>query len=75
MSEWKTMDSAPRDGTPILVSIYGEKQAVVRYINRHWTLYIERRDSKILQWIRGPEKWLALSKEPDMWMPIPTPYL
>lgn len=69
---WKSMDTAPRDGTRILVLIRGGKQQVVRWqrlwFMYHWIVYGEG-DT----WIAHRDKALVLGEDtqPIGWMHLP----
>ena len=61
MGEWQPMDTAPRDGTPVIVHECGE--VVIAY----W------RDS-IKKWIGPRDNYGdADYMQPDAWMPLPPP--
>lgn len=69
MSEWKTIDSAPKDGTPIMVSFVPSTTKPPR---------------NAVRWCRGPAKssfrWRILGAErhplrykPNIWTFLPSP--
>ena len=62
MGEWKTIDSAPKDGTRILVHECGD------IVIAHWGL------RGYAQW-NGPRDSYGEVEEmfPDLWMPLPPP--
>lgn len=61
-SEWKPIETAPRDGTRILLSCPEEMDA-----GHHWT----SADGKRSRWV-----WNGWPKyEPTKWMPLPQPPL
>jgi len=73
LSQWEPIETAPKDGTAILVLVYGSKNAVVRFIDGYWSVYHLETESRFMNWLRGPKDWLVLSKEPTHWMPLPEP--
>lgn len=80
MSKWKTIDSAPRDGTCVLLckAVNADGRAI------DWTgdlktaqVYIQ-----VAAWWGGEEAWIvycdmvrepALHFDPTHWMPLPSP--
>ena len=66
MSEWQPIETAPKDGTDILV-MTGETMHVVRWINIHGGFdYWAVDDNK-----HGP--FTLRGKAPTHWMPLPEP--
>lgn len=67
-SPWQPIETAPRDGTPILV-FYGERIGMDRYYVRYW----DRGD-----WATDKEGWVdhwrqIRPEQPTHWMPLPMP--
>jgi hypothetical protein len=62
MSEWKTIESAPKDGTPVLVHRVGEtpfpNPIVVKWDERAWMWRLTYSESRI--------------REPTHWAPLPS---
>lgn len=69
VTEWQSMDTAPRDGTPILaLEKYSDSPAIVKFRNNRWAQYsdgmpVEDLDAKIL----------CLNEEGMIWKPIRMP--
>lgn len=68
MSEWQLIETAPKDGTPIL-TFYADAHGMRRYSIRYWSSG---------DW--GPrsegwsDEWRQLRKDsPTHWMPLPEP--
>lgn len=66
MSEWQTIESAPRDGTPVLVAERGPNG---------WWIDVGENMYDISD---GPDKWRGressnVTCEPTHWMPLPEP--
>ena len=59
--EWKTIDSAPKDGTSVLVHECGD--VVIAYWHESMRKWIGPRDSY------GDADYMS----PDAWMPLPPP--
>jgi hypothetical protein len=65
MSEWRTMETAPRDGEPILMYSDGG-----RFIVRWWTADVQGGWSLDLG---GENECIVLREQDDMrWMPLPS---
>ena len=59
-SEWRTIDSAPKDGTAII--LYGAKG--------RYKVLVAKWDANWKAWQSEPGKWTAY---PTHWMPLPAP--
>lgn len=62
MSEWQPIETAPRDGTPILVGCVGRGVLIATWYER-MKCFSEA--------ITGTDLWGA--KTPTHWMPLPPP--
>jgi hypothetical protein len=67
-SEWKPIETAPKDGTPIL-ALYADAWGMRRYSVRYWSTG---------NWESGKEgwsdEWRQLRKDqPTHWQPLPPP--
>jgi hypothetical protein len=66
MSEWKPIETAPKDGTLIDVcNPHGDRTTDVRWEDGHWRHW----------WIGDFDgmEWRKLSIQPTHWMPRPAP--
>jgi len=67
MTEWQPIETAPRDGTNILVFKKFERH---RWLDHGWSYYIE-----IVYWFDGD--WIIMARAPPTnnnpthWMPLP----
>ena len=64
MSEWQPIETAPRDGRPLLCFISGADPVEQRYVLR----WVDDRYEKGWQ-EAGGEQWAMY--EPTAWMPLP----
>lgn len=64
MSEWKTIDSAPKDGTRIIGGSTGGRVEVVAHAQGNW-----RGDP----WREGHHLGRIAWIQPTHWMPLPEP--
>lgn len=71
MSEWQPIETAPLDGTRILVCA-GKKIVTVRFWRGKWTVY-GYDEIRWLGWLTGARQWLVLGSDmpPTHWMPLP----
>ena len=63
MSEWKTIDSAPKDGAKILASAVGDGWSAYNIVWWRW-----HKNGKTGSWHTTGSTWL-----PTHWMPLPAP--
>lgn len=77
--EWQPIETAPKDGTRILIKIKSGKQQVVRWerygMHSYWTIY-SHADSWINRlFSKGEKVQLVLNEDtlPTHWMPLPEP--
>jgi hypothetical protein len=77
MSEWQPIETAPKDGTPILA--YGEPHSgeppfgVVRWIaeTHEWWERVDAKTKKLVSEEAG--YWDGAGILPSFWMPLPAP--
>lgn len=65
MSEWKAIDTAPKDGTEVLVSE-----------GRDLPMYVAYWDDEVERWIdpgMSPHADAQFENAPTHWMPLPEP--
>jgi len=65
--EWKPIESAPKDGTTVLVGAYGVLGWRCRSAKMANNSYYEKR------WYSGQKTNHPLGYEPTHWMPLPNP--
>ena len=66
MSEWQPIETAPRDGAPVLIACVGEcgtKWMYVAWSKRSAWRFCERKDGS----------YYAVHDTPTHWMPLPEP--
>ena len=72
MSEWQSIETAPRDGTEILLKIplqWEEPQGRIGsgdYVSAYWY------DESSEFWVNRLDNWISLYR-PTHWMPLPKP--
>lgn len=67
MSDWQPIDTAPKDGSEILVNIDGKSRVV------HWGGGFSHKHHGRFPWVcqSGQNAWRE--NVPDHWMPLPPP--
>jgi hypothetical protein len=75
--EWKTIETAPKDGTRILVYQDGEMEVADWYTHKYPATYTERPDGLYEKnETEGSSWWNANEcQHPTHWMPLPAPPL
>lgn len=71
MSEWQPIETAPRDGTKVLLIVVGYEPAVGAYYERGWDYQEEGdfvQEAHYTEWCETTGPW-----EPTHWMPLPAP--
>jgi len=63
--EWQPIETAPRDGTRVLLSKVGSTEVVSGYWNG-----IRYEDIPVDEWLTAPGGW---RRQPTHWMPLPEP--
>lgn len=64
MSDWKTIDSAPRDGTMVLGARNGSHQGLVCWDSGSWLMTLEGDTYAALPAKREPTHWMAVEAPP-----------
>lgn len=57
MSDWQRIETAPKDGTEVLVWVAAKRKRMVMSFDRKWAA-----------WITSPGRY---SYQPTFWMPLP----
>lgn len=73
MSEWQTMDTAPRDGTVIDVWARDRRGSERRITDVHWGTMTDWTGVEFEGWSGMYPRYWSDRHEPLHWMPVPTP--
>lgn len=69
--DWQPIETAPKDGTAVLLIVVGYEPAVGSFKDRGWN-YMDIEDfpdkDDWLRWLKNHGPW-----EPTHWMPLPAP--
>ena len=70
MSEWQPIETAPKDGTPVLVAQPRDKHG--------WWIDVAENFYEVDEHLDATDKWLgreshSVSCRPTHWMPLPEP--
>lgn len=72
MNDWKTMDTAPKDGTSVLL-YYADHGIIISRYRVHETLENGVSKHRIEGWVYPWPLWSGENPEPIRWMPLPEP--
>ncbi len=67
--EWQTIESAPLDGSPVIVGLFKKTNGVIHYFWMPITAHFEEQE-----WRRSEDYGVEpLGAQPTHWMPLPSP--